>query len=124
MKSVCSLSIFVLVLLFVSLQGKIRHHDQSKVEATATGIDGTYKFTCAAGYVLKGRKDWTDQQTEGTQFLGFTCCPENYPDLLYLNENYFCCPAGTGGYCMSNSCNCQSGGALKGGKYPTIEKLA
>ncbi|XP_002164839.1 uncharacterized protein LOC100207688 [Hydra vulgaris] len=82
----------------------------------------TYEFVCPSGTVLKGRKDFTDQQTEGTTFAGFTCCPIDYPDLHYLNENYFCCPSGTGAYCMSNACNCKSK-PLKGGKVPTIKKI-
>jgi len=72
---------------------------------------------------LKGRKDWTDQQPVGTAFAGFTCCPVDFPDLQYLNENYFCCPSGTGAYCMSNACNCKST-SLKGGVIPTIAKIA
>ncbi|XP_065654277.1 uncharacterized protein LOC136080866 [Hydra vulgaris] len=83
----------------------------------------TYELICPSGTVLKGRKDFTDQQTEGTNFAGFTCCPTDYPDLHYVNENYFCCPSGTGAYCMSNACNCKSTG-LKGGKLPTINKIA
>ncbi len=83
----------------------------------------TYSFECPAGTVLKGRRDFTDQQVEGTNFAGFTCCPDTHPDLHYLNENYFCCPSGTGAYCMSNACNCKST-ALKGGVLPTIVKTA
>ena len=84
----------------------------------------TYEFQCETGYALKGRKDWTDQQTEGTSFLGFTCCPNTHKNLHYLNENYFCCEEGAGGYCMSNACKCTSGLPLKGGKQPTIKKLS
>ena len=84
----------------------------------------TYTLECPAGTVLKGRKDWTDQQVEGTAFVGFTCCPVDYPDLQYLNENYFCCPSGSGAICMSNACDCKSGGALKGGKLPTTKRIA
>ena len=83
----------------------------------------TYSLACPEGTSLKGRKDWTDQQVEGTAFAGFTCCPNGYPDLHYVNENYFCCPAGTGAYCMSNACNCKTT-ALKGGKIPTITKIS
>ena len=83
----------------------------------------SYSLTCPQGTVLKGRKDWTDQQPEGTAFAGFTCCPESHPDFHYINENYFCCPAGTGAYCMSNACNCKSA-ALKGGVIPEIVKLS
>ena len=97
------------------------------LEATISQSETTksYKFTCPTGYVLRGRKDWTDQQPSGTQFFGFTCCPESHPDLHYLNENYFCCPTGTGGYCMSNMCNCNSRSVpLKSGIYPEFTKLS
>jgi hypothetical protein len=97
--------------------------NSSAIKINKQSTTTTYSFSCPSGTVLKGRKDWTDQQTEGTAFAGFTCCPVNYPDLHYLNENYFCCPAGTGGYCMSNACNCKST-TLKGGKIPTITKLS
>ena len=117
------LSFLFLSLLFISSEGKNYLHNQLKHERSNT-IAPTYTFTCAPGFILRGRSDWTDQQVEGTAFLGFTCCPESHPDLLYLNENYFCCPKGSGGYCMSNSCNCKNGGALKGGKVPKLEKIA
>ena len=81
----------------------------------------TFSFGCPSGTVLKGRRDWTDQQPEGTAFAGFTCCPETHPDLYYLNENYICCPAGTGARCNANVCNCNSA-KLKGGQIPTITK--
>ena len=80
----------------------------------------TYVFTCPKGTTLRGRKDFTDQQPQGTNFIGFTCCPDNW-ELLYVNENYFCCPPGKGGYCMSNKCDCK-GSDLKGGIIPVIEK--
>lgn len=117
----CIFSVIFLSFLFTSLEGKISHHGLFNHRAAT---EGTYKFTCNPGFILKGRKDFTDQQVEGTKFLGFTCCPESHPDLHYVNENYFCCPAGSGAYCMSNSCNCKSGGALKGGKEPTFTKIS
>ena len=83
----------------------------------------TYQFTCPEGTILRQRKDFTDQQVEGTVFAGFTCCPTSHPSLHYFNENYFCCPAGTGAYCRSNSCNCK-GSPIKGGKYPDILQIS
>jgi hypothetical protein len=82
----------------------------------------TYSFECPPGTELKMRRDYTDQKPAATNFAGFTCCPIGF-DLHYLNENYFCCPAGTVAYCMSNVCNCKSTN-LTGGKIPTISKLS
>jgi hypothetical protein len=81
----------------------------------------TYVFTCPKGMTLRGRKDFTNQQPQVTNFMGFTCCPEKW-ELLYVNEKYFCCPAGSkGGHCADNKCNCM-GEILKGGVLPVIEK--
>ena len=35
-------------------------------------------FSALSGTELQGRRDWTDQQPVGTEFLGFTCCPVGY----------------------------------------------
>lgn len=121
MKSIVVIVPFLLIaLLFGVSEGKVNQHDLIR---HAQSQEGSYKFVCESGYVLRGRKDWTDQQTEGTAFAGFTCCPASHPDFHYVNENYFCCPAGSGAHCMSNRCDCKTG-PLKGGKIPTIQKLA
>ncbi|XP_065654278.1 uncharacterized protein LOC136080867 [Hydra vulgaris] len=83
----------------------------------------TYQFVCPSGTILVGRRDFSDQQPTGTNFVAFTCCPKDYPDFHYNNENYFCCPSGTGSYCMFNTCNCKTV-ELKGGNLPTLTKIA
>ena len=82
----------------------------------------TFELTCPNGTVLKGRRDWTDQQPVGTSFAGFSCCPVGYNNLMYLNENYFCCQTDAGS-CMSNSCQCETG-ELKGGVVPSIKIIS
>ncbi len=104
---------FIMIICFICTSAQKRRNSQTSV---------SYKFDCPDGTVLKGRKDWTDQQPEGTAFAGFTCCPEGYEELYYINENYFCCPTGSEGFCNTNSCNCKSG-TLKGGVIPDIKKL-
>ena len=112
-----------IILTFVTLSVMCLLGNMIATNIRAKQSGATYTFTCPSGTILKGRRDFTDQQVEGTNFAGFTCCPTDYPDLHYLNENYFCCPSGTGASCMSNSCNCKST-SLKGGKIPTIAKIS
>ena len=110
------------VLTFVTLTVMCILGNIIAAKIRATQSDNSFQLVCATGYVLKARKDWTDQQPVGTNFAGFTCCPNTHQTLLYLNENYFCCPTGSGGSCMSNSCRCDDGD-LKGGIFPVITKL-
>merc|ERR1712198_451232 len=87
---------------------------------TSVALGKRYEVTCRSGTELKGSYVWTDQQVEGTTMAIFTCCPTNKPSAYFVNENFFCCPKDIGAYCMSNRCNCKSGGKLSGGKQPNF----
>ena len=116
-----STSVKTIILLVICIISASAVKVNLGTEINTSQSETTYSFSCPSGTILKARHDFTDQQVEGTNFAGFTCCPSTHPDLHYLNENYFCCPTGTGAYCMSNACNCKSA-ALKGGQRPTIVK--
>merc|ERR1712026_92234 len=82
-----------------------------------------YEVTCPSGTKLAGSYRWTDQMPTGSNVAIFTCCPNNKPIAHYVNENYFCCPKGSGARCSSNNCNCQNGGTLSGGKKPSFKAI-